>query len=193
MPFTTFSTMSLGCLTCNTMEGSTKSFRIEDEMETRSFSVRLEDDDRVCLTRCWANNKKQQQPQLPPSTTTTATEPVLMAQGSKVAPLSDEDIIPRLTRCYAVRRDCSFFRNWSVSEVEAATLVGQWRCYRHLMEARGLSVIFLHQFWFGFVVRASSLSQKPSCHWYVVVSLVLARYSLFPDPFKETAYSSHFA
>jgi hypothetical protein len=125
MPFTTFSTMSLGCLTCNTMEGSTKSFRIEDEMETRSFSVRLEDDDRVCLTRCWANNKKQQQPQLPPSTTTTATEPVLIAQGSKVAPLSDEDIIPRLTRCYAVRRDCSFFRNWSVSEVEAATLVGQ--------------------------------------------------------------------
>jgi hypothetical protein len=106
------------------MEGSTKSFRIEDEMETRSFSVRLEDDDRVCLTRCWANHKKQQQPQLPPSTTTTATEPVLIAQGSKVAPLSDEDIMPRLTRCYAVRRDCSFFRNWSVSEVEAATLVG---------------------------------------------------------------------
>jgi hypothetical protein len=56
-----------------------------------------------------------------------------------------------------------------------------------------LSVIFLHQNWFGFVVTASSLSQRPSCHWYVVVSLVLARYSLFPDPSKETAYSSHFA
>jgi hypothetical protein len=53
--------------------------------------------------------------------------------------------------------------------------------------------VFLHQSWFGFVVRASSLSQQPSCHWYVVVSLVLARYSLFPDPSKETAYSSHFA
>jgi hypothetical protein len=120
--------MSLGCLTCNTVDG-TKSFRIVDGFEIRlqQHSVRSETDG-GCLTSCWAKKQQQQPlPQLPPST--TPGEPVL-SQGSKVVPLSDEDTIPQLTRCYAVRRDCSFFQNWSVNEVEAVTTqLGQWRCH----------------------------------------------------------------
>lgn len=124
MLFTAFSTMNLGCLSCNTIEGSTKSFRMENsEFEIRSLSVRSQDD-RVCLTTCWA--AKKQQPHLPPPPSNIAPAEPVFAQGSKVAPLADdEDIIPRLTRCYAVRRDCIFFQNWSVNDVAAATLISQ--------------------------------------------------------------------
>jgi hypothetical protein len=124
MLFTAFSTMNLGCLSCNTIEGSTKSFRMEDsEFEIRSLSVRSQDD-RVCLTTCWA--AKKQQPHLPPPPSNIAAAEPVFAQGSKVAPLADdEDIIPRLTRCYAIRRDCILFQNWSVNDVAAATLISQ--------------------------------------------------------------------
>lgn len=105
--------MSLGCLACHAMEGSTNSFRLEESMETRSLSSRS-DDGGACLTGCFARRPAQH----------TSTEQSHV-QSSRVAPVSDVDQSPRLTRCYAVRRDCSFFRDWSVSEVETATLVGQ--------------------------------------------------------------------
>lgn len=54
----------------------------------------------------------------------TVTDVPTQPQGARVAPVFDVDRAPRLTRCYAVRRDCSFFRDWSVSEIETATLVG---------------------------------------------------------------------
>lgn len=104
--------MSLGCLACNAMEGSTHSFRIEETFQ-RSLSTRSEEGG-ACLTGCFARR---------PAHHHTSAEPS-NPQGARVTPISDADCAPRLTRCYAVRRDCTFFRDWSVNQVETATLVG---------------------------------------------------------------------
>lgn len=104
--------MSLGCLACNAMEGSTHSFRIEDTFQ-RSLSTRSEEGG-ACLTGCFTRRPAHQHTSVEPSN----------PQGARVTPISDADCAPRLTRCYAVRRDCTFFRDWSVNQVETATLVG---------------------------------------------------------------------
>ncbi|XP_073391580.1 uncharacterized protein [Physcomitrium patens] len=101
--------MSLGCLTCN---ASTQSFRIEETFQ-RSLSTHSEEGG-ACLIGCFARR---------PIHHRARAEPV-HPQGSRVAPIPDAESAPRLTRCYAIRRDCTFFRDWSFNEVETATLVG---------------------------------------------------------------------
>lgn len=104
-----FIAMSLGCLTCN---ASTQSLRIEDTFQ-RSLSTHSEEGG-ACLIGCFSRRPVHHHGSAEPA----------HPQGSRVAPISDDDCAPRLTRCYAIRRDCTFFRDWSLSEVETATLVG---------------------------------------------------------------------
>ena len=112
--YSTFSAiMSLKCLACNAMEGSTQSFRIEETLQ-RSLSTSSEEGG-ACMFGCFSRR---------PTHHHTVTDVPTQPQGARVAPVFDVDRAPRLTRCYAVRRDCSFFRDWSVSEIETATLVG---------------------------------------------------------------------
>uniref|UniRef100_A0A7I4EBY9 Uncharacterized protein n=1 Tax=Physcomitrium patens TaxID=3218 RepID=A0A7I4EBY9_PHYPA len=79
----------------------------------RSLSTHSEEGG-ACLIGCFARRPVHHH---------TSAEPT-HPQGSRVAPISDTECAPRLTRCYAIRRDCTFFRDWSFNEVETATLVG---------------------------------------------------------------------
>ncbi len=111
------STMSLACLACTTMEGSTDSFRMEGSLQARSLSVRSDKDSNCgTLTRCWA--KRPASSALPSLATPPESTNALRR---RVAPVTEGQHAPRLTRCYALRRDGSFSRGWSVEhEVETA-------------------------------------------------------------------------
>lgn len=109
--------MALACLACNTMEGSTDSFRMEGSIQTRSLSVRSDNGACHPLTSCWA---KRPSSVSPPNAAARPTEQA-NSMGARVTPVTEvQSHTPRLTRCHAVRRDCSLFRNWSVEQVETA-------------------------------------------------------------------------
>eukprot|EP00246_Nothoceros_aenigmaticus_P009175 TRINITY_DN2451_c0_g1_i4.p1 TRINITY_DN2451_c0_g1~~TRINITY_DN2451_c0_g1_i4.p1 ORF type:complete len:121 (-),score=4.79 TRINITY_DN2451_c0_g1_i4:534-896(-) len=112
--------MSLACMTCHAVDSSPDL--------SRSFSVSSDDGGRCgTVMGCWSRRG--------PHATAPAQVESASSVGAKVAPAPNvgQALCPRLTRCYAVRRD--LFNNWVVNEVE--TEEGRRLCLNLVVAGRG--------------------------------------------------------